>query len=485
MTAGKKSHGLDGTAHYGASGDAQARQEDSTRISEAEGTVFAPALADDPSGAPGAVIISGEPSAGSPASAETDVQFGRFGRISLEAANPLLCAAAPLLLFLGDLAVIAPRGTLADLQRHLGEAFAVTDRKMTESGADTDDARIAKYLLCETADDIVGNLPGIDRATWLDDGMLARFFRGKTAGTGFYEALNAVLASPEAHCDLVELIHACLALGFQGQYRSRQDGRAARDRVRRDVYETLRHFRPRPARQISPRWEGLGATMPRRGRRVPLWVVAAAVPALLAGFFLAARGVIAERANVAVEELAKLNPSGPAILHRTAFVAAARPVPAAKASPAPRDAQLDRIRNDLHAALANGTLDVGTKGDFVVLELGDDTLFDPGTARIKPAFGLLARSLVGVLDKEAGPITIVGYADSRKPGITSAFRSSYDLSLARAKAMKDMLIRQIGDPARLRIEGRGGQDPIADNETAEGRAHNRRIDILIRRERMP
>jgi type VI secretion system protein ImpK len=57
--------------------------------------------------------------------------------------------------------------------------------------------------------------------------------------------------------------------------------------------------------------------------------------------------------------------------------------------------------------------------------------------------------------------------------------------LARAKAVKDILIRTIGDPSRLQIEGKGDQDPIADNTTAEGRARNRRIDILIRREQTP
>ena len=86
------------------------------------------------------------------------------------------------------------------------------------------EARIARYALCETADDIVAGLPGIERDAWLRDGMLARFFRADEAGRGFFQALNTLLADPEAHCDLLELMHLCLSIGFAGQYRGRPGG---------------------------------------------------------------------------------------------------------------------------------------------------------------------------------------------------------------------------------------------------------------------
>jgi len=79
-----------------------------------------------------------------------------------------------------------------------------------------EDARIAKFALCETADDLVGNLPWPSKETWLQHSLVLQFFHTQPTGAGFYEALNQILAKPEAHYDLLELMHACLSLGFEG-----------------------------------------------------------------------------------------------------------------------------------------------------------------------------------------------------------------------------------------------------------------------------
>jgi type VI secretion system protein ImpK len=515
MTGRSKSFGSKRPAPAGQSihpDDAEPEGGDATRISHAaqdEGTVFDASFANQsPEPPAGTVFLSDrQPDAQPPeprgnASIREDALLGAFAQVPYEAGNPLLAAAAPLLMLLGDLRLLPSDPEPQPLRQHLSDAIREFERKASDSGTTEDDARIATYMLCETADDMVASLPGIDRTAWLQDGMLMRFFRVETAGTGFYEALNAMLADPEPHCDLLELMHACLSLGFEGQYRARSDGGQSLERVRQDIYETLRHFRPRATQHLSPQWEGLGSTLPRK-RRIPLWVIAAALPALVAGAFFAARTLIADHAAIVADELGNLNPRDPAIIRHAAFVAhdlpatattpapsplsspASSPSPAPSSPPAKSDAQIDRLRNELSAEIADGTLTVAAKGEFVAIEIASAALFDPDSARIKRTFDTVARSVVAALDKEQGPLAIVGYTDSRKPGAASVFKSNYDLSLARAKAIKDILIRTIGDPSRLRIEGKGDLDPIADNATAEGRARNRRMDILIRREQTP
>jgi type VI secretion system protein ImpK len=518
MTGRSKSFGSKRPAPAGQSihpDDAEPEGGDATRISHGaqdEGTVFDASFANQsPEPPAGTVFLSDRqpdarpPEARGNASIREDALLGAFAQVPYEAGNPLLAAAAPLLMLLGDLRLLPSDPEPQPLRQHLSDAIREFERKASDSGTTEDDARTATYMLCETADDIVGSLPGIDHTAWLQDGMLMRFFRVETAGTGFYEALNAMLVDPEPHCDLLELMHACLSLGFEGQYRARSDGGQALERVRRDIYETLRHFRPRAAPDISPQWEGLGSTLPRK-RRIPLWVIAAALPALVTGAFFAARTLTADRAAIVADELGNLNPRDPAIIRHAAFAAHDLPAtattptppspsllssPASSSSPPPSsptakpDAQIDRLRNELSAEIANGTLTVAAKGEFVAIEIASAALFDPDSARIKRTFDTVARSVVAALDKEQGPLAIVGYTDSRKPGAASVFKSNYDLSFARAKAIKDILIRTIGDPSRLHIEGKGDLDPIADNATAEGRARNRRMDILIRREQAP
>ena len=53
------------------------------------------------------------------------------------------------------------------------------------------------------------------------------------------------------------------------------------------------------------------------------------------------------------------------------------------------------------------------------------------------------------------------------------------LSLARAEAVRKSMARLMGDPARLSAEGRSDTEPVADNATREGRALNRRIEIML------
>lgn len=71
-------------------------------------------------------------------------------------------------------------------------------------------------------------------------------------------------------------------------------------------------------------------------------------------------------------------------------------------------------------------------------------------------------------------VTIVGYADS-----TGSELLDNRLSLDRAINVRDYL-RNLGvDPGRMIVNGRGERDPVASNDTAAGRAQNRRVEILL------
>jgi len=62
---------------------------------------------------------------------------------------------------------------------------------------------------------------------------------------------------------------------------------------------------------------------------------------------------------------------------------------------------------------------------------------------------------------------------------SARFPSNMALSLARAESVADLIKRQLQDPRRIRAEGRADREPIASNDTAEGRSRNRRIEVLL------
>jgi type VI secretion system protein ImpK len=346
---------------------------------------------------------------------------------------------------------------------------------------------MAAFALGETADDIAMHLPGVTSELWKPQSMVSRFFQASVHGAGFFAALNKALAAPESHQDLIELMHACLSLGFEGQYRgtAAQDGGV--ERVRRDAFETLRYFRQSPQDGLSPHWQGVPAPSLHRSFRLPVWAAAAAMCALLAGAFFLMRALVTDQGEALAKELLTVNPATAPTIARTVAVVPAQeppasgPEPAAPPPPPPETQQIDRIRAALAKEIGGGQVRVDTKGDYIVIEIDNAVLFGPGQAETKADFAPVAADIAAALSAEPGPIRIVGHTDNVKPGRSAAFKSNYDLSVARAAAVQAALAPKIGDGGRITTEGKGEDDPIADNATAEGRAKNRRVDVMLAR----
>jgi len=106
----------------------------------------------------------------------------------------------------------------------------------------------------------------------------------------------------------------------------------------------------------------------------------------------------------------------------------------------------------------------------------DEIHFEPGSARLTN----IAKAIldeVGLRMKQEPTATalVIGYTDDREQ--TGANR---DLDRRRAEAVRDYLVTRHGiDPSRITVEGRGTQDPVGDNTTAEGRLRNRRVVIRL------
>nr|WIE91139.1 type VI secretion system protein TssL, long form [Mesorhizobium sp. WSM4875] len=459
-----------------------------------ESTVFDPGVGRRmPTGWSSGTVVVQNPVPGAAAAAaapalQQEILLSAADGVNYAAANPVLAAAAPLLMLFGQLRLIPVERQAAPLAEHITEAIETFEREMAKAGIAEEDARIAKFALCETADDLVGNLPWPKDDGWIGHSLVARFFHTKPTGAGFYEALNKILGRPEGHHDLLELMHACLSLGFEGQYRGRVGERDALERVRRDVYDTIRYFQPRAGDDISPHWQGMAAALSKPRARLPLWAVAAAAATLVTAAFFGLRILITDEGDATAGELLALNPSTPVTIERASVVPLPEPAESAppEAAPPPPSVptvtQIDRIRAALASEIAGGGLTVGAKGNFIVVEISNQLLFTPGQAELKPEFQPIAADIATALDAEPGPIWIIGHTDNVKPKKSSQFKSNFDLSVARAKAVQSMVAKELKDPSRVAVDGKGEDEPIADNATADGRAKNRRVDVMIPKE---
>ena len=112
-----------------------------------------------------------------------------------------------------------PRSIKAGWRRTSLTASASSSGKWRRPTLSRLTAGLPNTLLCETADDIVQNLPGVDKAG-LDVARHALpVLPDKRFRRWLLRRAQQDLSNPETHHELLELMHACLSLGFEGQYR--------------------------------------------------------------------------------------------------------------------------------------------------------------------------------------------------------------------------------------------------------------------------
>ena len=403
-----------------------------------------------------------------------EVALNARNSAKVSSSNQMMTFAAPLLILLGRLRQSVVEMHAVPLMEHVAEEIRTFERTALEAGEDRHDVQVAKYALCGTADDIVQNLPGTDRHVWMQYSMLAQFFGVRTSGVGFFDELNKVLANPGARYKLLELMHACLSLGFEGQYRGGGRGQADLQRIRHQAYEALRRVQARPDDDISPHWQGLGIAMRSLRSALPTWVVASLAALLLVAAFFIMRLLLTNQGEVLAATIVGLHPTSTIALERS------------EAVPAPQDpaptGQLQRIKGALAAEIGAGGIEVEPVGNNIVVRVSNSLLFPSGSADVTPAFKAVADKIAAALNSEPGPIYVIGHTDNVKPSATSRFKSNFDLSVARARSVETIVGATLTDPARVKVEGKGADEPVADNATNDGRRRNRRVDVLIPKE---
>ncbi len=139
----------------------------------------------------------------------------------------------------------------------------------------------------------------------------------------------------------------------------------------------------------------------------------------------------------------------------------------------------EKLREQFAEELRKGLLEVGTDGHRILLRIREKGSFGSGRADLQPGFEPILERIGQVLARSDGQIVVAGHTDN-VPISTARFRSNWELSAARAVTVVHYLQRKLGIPAeRFLVEGHADADPLAPNETPEGRARNRRVEIVI------
>jgi chemotaxis protein MotB len=152
-------------------------------------------------------------------------------------------------------------------------------------------------------------------------------------------------------------------------------------------------------------------------------------------------------------------------------------------SPARVKEDLDKIRRDLEQRLSNQvaqhTVSIEMGRDGLVISLREAGFFDSGSAVPRPETLPALRQIAAAIGHAAYDLRVEGHTDNL-PIHSAEFDSNWELSSARATRIARLLLELNAiSPDRLSAAGYAEFHPVASNTTAEGRAKNRRVDLVV------
>ncbi|WP_063902199.1 type IVB secretion system protein IcmH/DotU [Burkholderia stagnalis] len=392
----------------------------------------------------------------------TALPFGMRLRAVEAAANPLFEAARSLLSALADTPARLDDTQIAARRQWLEHEMKLFGRMCATLRVRADHVDHARYCLCAALDEAAMQKDwgrrGIDGVEWSTNGLAVVFGQDRQGGDRVFAVIDLALRSPLEHLDLLEVLQNILDLGFKGRFRYVAGGAGALADVRRRVHVAVVSSGVSPADGLvampsmhpMPRWQTdpwvRPVEVPRRKRRLAISAVCAA--AVFGAASYAAFDRWGERWH------RQPDADGVDVLARG-------------------------LKARLSSEIAAGVVSVerDRNGDGITLRFGD--LFSPGQVSISPWIG----PAIAVVGQEAAKfpglrVHVTGHTDN-VPLAGASHVSNLTLSRQRADQVAKILVAA-GVPAdRIDSAGKADEVPIVGNNTEEGRARNRRVEISI------
>ena len=151
---------------------------------------------------------------------------------------------------------------------------------------------------------------------------------------------------------------------------------------------------------------------------------------------------------------------------------------------AARNAEIEKMRSsydglisDLEDEVAAGQIQISRLRSGLKLNLSEEILFPSGSARLNASGQAVLRKVGRRLLELPHSIEVEGHTDDVP--VARSYPSNWELAAARASSVVRLLVDLGVEPDRLKAVSRGEFMPVASNDTAEGRAKNRRIEIQL------
>ncbi len=382
--------------------------------------------------------------------------------------NPLVASASVLLSVVPTIRRTLNHQNPMALRDYLLRAISEFEASARRVNCSPEHILIGRYAVCTMIDETVMVMPWGASSGWSHQSLLITLHKEGFGGEKFFLLLEKALEDPRRNIDLIELMYTCMALGFEGRYRVIDNGRSQLEALRDRVYNIIRRERGEFDRDLSPHWLGVQKAAKPLVRRIPPWIVLAALALFVFVFYFVYVVLLARTSDPVFASVASIR-ADPGNLERASSGPLEPPPPF-----------IPRLRPLLLTEIQQGLLEVFEDAKEAKVVLRGDSIFASGSAEVNARLNPVLERIADELNNVPGLVTVTGHTDNVPVG-SLRFPSNYELSVARARGVADRLLLTIKDPNRVKVEGVADSRPLVPNTTAEGRSRNRRVEIFLRK----
>jgi len=376
--------------------------------------------------------------------------------------NPYLEAGRVLLRSLAEIPnELSPEG-VRGLHALLTQELKTFTHLCEQAALRRDHMLAVRYALCTALDEAVNKKAwaggeGESTGMWSTQALLNQFHGESQGGKTVFLLIGRLANSPAEHMPVLEVMHHLLSLGFMGHYSVEPDGHRTVETIRHRLYTMVAASRDPVARELSPHWQGVGAGKFKMLRSIPVWVSASVLGLVLfAQYAWFKYDLLTDASEVQknIQALAKIKP--PENLK-------------------PQGVNLTQL---LQGEISQGSVQVDENAQGARVVFKGDGMFTPALDKLSPPSTLLLNKVGEALAQVGGQVRVIGHTDNVAIS-RDGFANNQVLSEKRAQSVAQVLMAKGVDSTRLQVAGMGDKQPVASNDSPQGRALNRRVEIEV------
>lgn len=341
---------------------------------------------------------------------------------------------------------------------------------LTDLAINQQDNKTAHYILCATIDDAVLGQSVQIRTRWAECGLTAHFHRDINSGNRFFELIEKALTSKKPNKPILLLLYYCLSISFEGRLRLIGKAQQEKQKILDRLYQALsteNHHKLATTGRHSEYYSNKKLKT-KFNTKTFILIILLIFNAMFIVIFYTIIHPPVNRADELSRRFQYLQ-----TYTKSSNINKIKIEPSIQEVKDPP--QLSQL---LQPEIINKDISVTTDidGNFRIRIL-KSPLFASASDMLDDKVSPLIERITAALTIIAQKVVVMGYSDSQ-PIHSAQFASNQILSQARA-AMIAALLQPSMPNIPITAIGKGDLKPIASNETAEGRALNRRIEIYL------